>query len=138
MSLSLSRTRHRGNSNTNDFLVQRFFGSIDDGSVRCCRLTESWFVIPRIEIAILAFFTSFSCFSSFTEVLTRDCSIDKMVPIQESLLQRERLVFQICVLLLPKFWWWSSITVMSGWFTQGEILKSTILRHDLERSQMVP
>ena len=61
-----------------------------------------------------------------------------MVPIQESFLQRERLVFQICVLLLPKFWWWSSITVMSGWFTQGEILKSTILRHDLERSQMVP
>ena len=57
-----------------------------------------------------------------------------MVPIQESLLQRECLVFEICVLLFPKFRWRSSITVMSGWFTQGQILKSAFLRHKLERA----
>ena len=61
-----------------------------------------------------------------------------MITIQESLLQRECLVFQICVLLFPKFRWRSSITVVSGWFTQCEILEPAILRHNLKRSQMIP
>ena len=61
-----------------------------------------------------------------------------MITIQESLLQRKRLVFQICVLLFPKFRWRSSISVVSRWLTQGEILEPAILRHNLERSQMIP